>query len=128
MSEKKTADEGTRFQLGENGPMVTAEPELAKAMQSKGAMPADTRSSTEMDTVDNDGIARTSRFEQQFANKRGGGRIPGAERLRGDAPSDDDQGDTNTVGTVGAPNGEVVATTRPSAPVADEPKSTRRSR
>jgi hypothetical protein len=75
MAEKDKPAEGVRFRMGENGPQVTAEEGLANLLQGKkghGYVAGDTRQSDQVDTVDDNGVARTSSFEQQYANTSGG--------------------------------------------------------
>lgn len=86
MAEKKTADEGVAFQLP-SGTRVTASKELADRMQGKGSGfgGGDRRSSDQVTTLDSLGVARTSEFEQQFADQTGGGRVPGSDPVAGEA-------------------------------------------
>ncbi|HEX5543688.1 MAG TPA: hypothetical protein VFX60_19395 [Micromonospora sp.] len=96
MAENKDAQS---FTLYENGPRVSASGSLADALQKKGNagfINGDTRSSDQVTTLDSLGVARTSEFEQQFADHAGGGRVPGSDPLAGEPGFLEVKSDGNT--------------------------------
>ncbi|XTZ17051.1 hypothetical protein ACQSSU_06640 [Micromonospora echinospora] len=86
MAEKNTSnEEPVAFQLP-GGPRVTASKDLADRMQGKGSGfgGGDRRRSDQVTTLDSLGVARTSDFEQQFADQPGGGRVAGSDPVAGE--------------------------------------------
>jgi hypothetical protein len=75
MADNKAPEQGKRFRLYDNGPMVSAEEGLAGALQGKkpaGYVGGDTRRSDRVETADDKGVARTDSLEQEYANTDGG--------------------------------------------------------
>ena len=99
MTDKKNPSEDAQsFQLYENGPKVSAGKPLADALQNKGSgyVAGDMRRSDQVTTLDSLGVARTTEFEQQFADKPGGGRVPGSEPIAGEEGFRQVKSDGNT--------------------------------
>lgn len=100
MADKQNSGDDSRsFQLYENGPTVHASGSLADALQKKGNagyVAGDTRRSDQVTTLDSLGVARTSEFEQQFADKPDGGRVPGSEPVAGEEGFRQVKSDGNT--------------------------------
>lgn len=96
MAEKKGPGEGVRM-TSPKGTRVTASPELAETMKKNWyGGSTDTRRSTDAQTLDSSGIARTSSFEQQFADQPSGGRVPGSDPVAGEPGFRQVESDGNT--------------------------------
>ena len=97
MAEKKTDEEAVAFELP-SGTRVSASKELADRMQGKGSGfgGGDRRRSDQVTTLDSLGVARTSEFEQQFADQPGGGRVPGSDPVAGEPGFRQVESDGNT--------------------------------